>query len=485
MEKWKSRWGLIFAAMGAAIGTGNIWRFPKEAAANGGGAFMIAWMIFLFTWSIPLLIAEFSIGKKTGLGTIGSFKVFAGKKYAFMGAWMLVVSTVIGFYYAVVMGWVIRYFTFAASGSLSPGADTSALWGNFISSPFELIFFQIVAIVVSAYVVYRGIAKGIEVVNKILIPALFILLLVAAVWALCLPGAINGLKFLFIPRMEYLGRSETWISALAQSAWSCSAGMGMAITYAVYMRRKDDTALNAFITGFGNNAVSLIAGIAVICTVFALSSTPSVAMGTMESESISLTFVHLTRLFTLMPGGIFVAAIFFLAMSFAALTSMISGFEIAVRNFMDHGWSRHKSLAFITIITFLLGIPSAVIVSGNTPVFLSNQDHVWGMGLIISGLFVAFAVWKYGVSRFRNELINTGYNDIRIGVWWDFVIIILFPLQFIILMLWYFHQSISTHPDTWFNPLEPTGFATVVVQWILVIIALILLNNWIGKKIIK
>ena len=485
MEIWKSRWGLIFATMGAAIGLGNIWRFPKEAAANGGGAFMIAYLVFLFSWSIPLLIAEFSLGKKVRLGTIGVFKVFAGKKYAFMGAWMMLVSVIVSFYYAVIMGWVIRYFTVAVTGGLHADTDTSALWADFITSPAQIVFFQFVAVGISAYVVYKGIRKGIEIVNKILIPMLFVLLFVAAIWALSLPGAINGLKFLFIPRWEYLGSAETWVRALAQSAWSCSAGFGMAITYAVYMNKKEDTSLNAFITGLGDAAAALIAGIAVICTVFALSASTGEALGILEEGDTSLAFVHLARLFTQMPGGIFIAIIFFLAMAFAALTSMISGFEIAVRNFMDHGWSRHKSVTFISIVTFLLGLPSAIIVSGNSPVFLNNQDHVWGLGLIVSGLFVAFAVWKYGVSRFRNELINTGYNDIRIGAWWDFVIIVLFPLQFVVLILWYFYQSISMHPGTWFNPLEPTGFATIAIQWVAVIVALIMLNNWIGKKIIK
>lgn len=483
MEVWKSRWGLILAAMGAAIGTGNIWRFPKEAAANGGGAFMIAWIIFLFSWSIPLLIAEFSLGKRTRLGTIGTFKLFAGKKYAFMGAWMVFVSTVIGFYYAVIMGWVIRYFMVASTGGLRSGVDTLALWNNFITSPAQVIFFQLIAVGVSAYVVYRGIRKGIEIVNKVLIPLLFGLLLVAAIWALCLPGALNGLRFLYIPRVEYLGRAETWVRALAQSAWSCSAGMGMAITYAIYMKKKEDTALNAFVTGLGNNAASLIAGIAVICTVFALSASTSEALGIMKAGDVGLTFIHLTRLFIQMPGGIFIAAIFFLAMAFAALTSMISGLEIATRNFMDHGWSRHKSLAFIACVTFLLGIPSAIIVSGYEPVFLANQDFVWGLGLIISGLFVAFAVWKYGVSKFRKDLINTGFNDIRIGSWWDFVIVVLFPLQFGVLIFWYFYQSL--HLAQWWNPLEPTGFATIAVQWLIVMFLLIKFNKWLVSKPIK
>lgn len=483
MEVWKSRWGLIFAALGAAIGLGNIWRFPKEVAANGGGAFIIAYIIFLFSWSAPLLIAEFSLGKKTRLGTIGTFKIFVGKKYAFMGAWMMVVSTIVCFYYAVITGWTIKYSILALSGSLSASTNTSQVWHNFIISPLEVIFFQFIAIAFCAYVVYKGIRKGIEKVNIILIPLLFILLFVTAIWALSLPGSLNGLKFMYIPRMEYLVRAETWVRALAQSAWSCSAGFGMALTYAIYMKKKEDTALNAFITGLGDTAVALIAGIAVICTVFALSATTGEALGIMESGETSLAFVHLTGLFLRMPGGIFITGMFFIATAFATLTSLISGFEIATRNFMDHGWSRHKSLAVVACATFLLGLPSAVIVIGAEPVFLANQDFVWGLGLIVAGLFVAFAVWKYGASKFRKELINTGFNDINIGRWWDFVITILFPLQFGALMVWYLWQSLQS--PQWWNPLMPIGCATLILQWSVAMLVLFKLNKWLVSKELK
>ena len=481
-EQWGSRWGLIFAAMGAAIGTGNIWRFPRETAANGGGAFLLPWLLFLFSWSIPLLIAEFTIGKHTRYGTIGAFKRFAGKKFAWMGAWMMVVNIFIMFYYAVVMGWVIKYFSLAASGGFSKGVDTEALWYSFITNPFQVVFFQILAIGISTFVVYRGISRGIEKTNKILIPGMFILLIIAMVWALSLKGSIDGLKYMFTIRGDYLWRAETWVSALSQSAFSTSAGFGMAITYAVYMRKKEDTTLNAVIAGFGNNAASLIAGIAVICTVFALSPTNVDAIAVMESGSEDLAFTHLTNLFTLMPGGFVIAGVFFLAMAFAAITSMISGMEITIRNFMDHGWSRNKSLQYTSFAMFLFGLPAAlIVVDGGVPAFLKNQDHVWSFGLIVSGLFVAFSVMRYGVPRFRERLINTEYNDLYIGKWWEYVIIFLFPIQFLVLMLWFFYDAIASNPDQWWNPFIAEGFMTIVVQWGLAIAVLIILNDRLNK----
>ena len=505
-EVFTSRWGLILTALGAAIGTGNIWRFPKETASNGGGAFLIAYVIFLFTWSIPLLIAEFSIGKKTRLGTIGSFKFIAGNKYAWMGAWMIFVSVVINFYYAVVMGWTIKYFSVAATGGLTSGLSTVSLWNSYISSPGQVILFQFIAIAVGFVIVHRGITGGVEKTNKILLPILFVLLIFIALWSLSLPNAFNGLRFLFVPRFEYLGRGETWVRALAQSAWSCSAGMGMAITYACYMKRREDTALNAFLTGLGDSSASLIAGIAVICTVFGLSASVAEGNQIVASSGTGITFIHLTNLFTTMPGGTIIASFFFIAMSFAALTSLIAGFEAATRNFMDHGWTRKKSIKFVALATFFGGLPSAVIftyVSGigeahmAVPAFLDMQDHVWGLGLILSGLFVAFAVWKYGElhlsfdswknspDRFRRELINTRWNDQYIGRWWSFIIRFLFPIQAIILFIWYFAQTLySPDVEMWWLA-GSTGLGLLLLQWVIVLALLYKYNDWFANLIVK
>lgn len=498
-EVFTSRWGLILTALGAAIGTGNIWRFPKETASNGGGAFLIAYVLFLFTWSIPLLIAEFSIGKKTRLGTIGSFKYIAGNKYAWMGAWMIFVAVVINFYYAVVMGWTIKYFTVAASGGLS--SNVEAMWNSYISSPMQVVFFQFVAIAVGFFIVHRGITGGVEKTNRILLPILFFLLIFLAIWSLTLPGAFNGLRFLFVPKFEYLGRGETWVRALAQSAWSCSAGMGMAITYACYMKRREDTALNAFLTGLGDSSASLIAGIAVICTVFGLAVSVPAANEIVASSGTGITFIHLTRLFTTMPGGLVIAAVFFLAMSFAALTSLIAGFESATRNFIDHGWTRAKSIKVVALATFIGGLPSAIIfmwVSGMaTPMFLDMQDHVWGLGLILSGLFVAVAIWKYGEdrlsfdswwnspNRFRRELVNTRWNDVYIGRWWNFIIKFLFPIQAIVLFAWYFAQTLySPDVEMWWLA-GGTGLGLLLIQWFVVLIILYKYSDWFADLIVK
>ncbi len=481
-----SRWGLILAALGAAIGTGNIWRFPMKAAMYGGGSFLIPWLLFLFIWSIPLLMAEFALGKATRMGTIGTFKKFVGKKFAWMGAWMVFVTTAINFYYAVVMGWVLRYFMISATGNI--GGDTHHIWAIFIESPLQVVFFQALAVFIGAYVVYRGIAGGIEKANMILIPTLFVLLIFTAIWALTLPNAITGFVYLFTPQVDangvpFLLRGDTWIEALAQSAWSCSAGMGMAITYAVYMKKREDTNLNPVIAGLGNSSASLIIGIAVFSTVFALSANPQ---GVMRTDSTALTFIHLTNLFNTIPMGYLLAGIFFLAMSFAALTSLISGYEIACRNFMDAGFSRPRAIKVVATATFILGLPSATIIGyihgEPTAAFLENQDNVWGLGLILSGLFVSFAVWKYGAERFRQKYINTEYSDLHVGKWWTYIITYVFPVLFTVLIAWYIVQTYLETSARWWAS-GPIGLLLLLLQWGVVIFLLLLFNNRIANAV--
>ena len=485
-EQFSSRWGLVLAALGAAVGTGNIWRFPKEVASNGGSAFILIYILFLFSWSIPLLIAEFAIGKKTRMGTIGAFKKILGKKYLWMGVWMMLVSAAINFYYAVVMGWTVRYFWVALSGGITSEVDTFQLWDSFISSWHLVIFFQVISLAAGLLIVYYGVAKGIEKATKFMIPALFLLLVGAMLWSLTLPRAYQGLRFMFWADWSALGSGETWIRALAQSAWSCSAGMGMGITYAVYMSKKEDIALNSFLTGFGDSAIALVAGIAVICTVFASANSYEAAEGYLAEGGTALTFIYLTNLFAKMPLGWLIAPMFFLAMAFAALTSLISGMEISARNLIDFGWTRKKSVIVVTVVTFLLGIPSAVIVLhlNGAPVtaFLDNQDLVWGIGLIVSCFFVAFAIWKYGTSRFRREFINTKWNDLKIGKWWDIIIKYFFPVQLIALFGWYLYQTWSSPSKEWWHK----GHWAVIVlllEWAAVMVIAILLNRKLGNRL--
>lgn len=440
---------------------------------------MIPYVIFLFTWSIPILLVEFNIGKKSRKGTMGTFAQFLGRKKAWMGAWLAWISTAIGFYYAVVMGWTLRYAFGSITGTVSL-TNAQSTWEGFLSSPLLIVFFQVMAIGITAVIVYRGIERGVERVNKILIPTLFLLLVICMVRAVFLPGALRGIAYIFTPQREYLLSGKTWISALAQSAWSCSAGMGMAITYGAYTRRKDDTTLNTFLTGMGDTTIALVAGIMIFATVFGLAPSLAAAEMAVEEGGSGLTFIHLPNLFGQMPGGSLVAILFFASMAFAALTSMIATYENAVKNFVDAGWDRKKAIRVLTVGMIVLGLPSALIilpVSGKPlPVFLDNQDFVWGLGLVLSGAFIYYLVYSFGIERFRTSFINSRYANLWIGKWFDIVFKYVIPVELLLMSSWFIYQTLTDPTDEWWIG-GVAGFLIMLVQWALALIGLYFLSR--------
>ncbi len=498
-DEFSGRLGLIFATIGAAIGTGNIWRFPRMVGANGGGSFLVPWVIFLFLWSVPLIIAEFALGKRSRTGTVGTFRIFAGKRFAWMGLWTAWISTAIGFYYAVVTGWCLNYFQAAIRGGLSGDVDTVEVWNSFLQAPEQVIFFQAIAVVITLLAIWNG-AKAIEKVNVFLMVSLFVLLFAALFLAFVMDlddGSLDGFVYMFSIQPEYLAQPETWINGLSQSAWSCSAGMGMAITYSVYMRKDEDTTLNAATMCLANNSISIIAGLTVMMAVFAVVDDP---LSAVSGGSSAITFLVLPEVFAQAPGGpvvqLAMVTMFFLALSFAALTSMISTVELCVRNFVDHGIERPQAVGFTTLAIFFFGLPSAMLwirMDPGTgvafPQFLEVQDHIWGYGLMFSGLFIAYSIWKYGwnryrvwqddngeegfnfrdyldhgVSSFRDDFINTGDNDWWIGKWWDYIMYLGFPLMFGVLMLSYFGDLLTNVHDPW-NPSNPHGISIILLFW--------------------
>ena len=509
-DQFSGRLGLIFASIGAAIGTGNIWRFPRMVGANGGGTFLIPWLFFLFVWSIPLVIAEFAMGKRSRVGTVGTFRIFAGKKFAWMGLWTAWISTAIGFYYAIVAGWCLKYFQLGISGGLTGyGVDTTEVWNTFLQSPLQVIAFQFLIIAITLLAIWKG-AKAIEKVNVMLMTSLFVLLFMTlglSLWMDMSDGSLDGALFMFTVDPDMLMEPEVWINGLSQSAWSCSAGMGMCITYAVYMRKDEDTVLNAFTMGFANNSISIIAGLAVLSAIFAVSADP---LTTVTNGSSAITFLALPEVFAQAPGGPIGAFVmmagFFLALSFAAITSMISTVELCVRNFVDHGYDRQKSVLITSLAIFFFGLPSALmwiqLDAGGVafPEFLEVQDHIWGYGLMFSGLFIAFSIWKYGyvkwkkevelgkaapglkgylgvgVSAFRDDFINTGDNDLEVGRWWDICLYLAFPFLFSVLMLSYFGDMIANTEDVW-NPANPKGLGIILAFWGVVATVFIVLNK--------
>ncbi|MEX0780564.1 MAG: sodium-dependent transporter [Balneolales bacterium] len=477
-----TRIGLILSVLGIAVGTGNIWRFPRIAAMQGteegSGAFLFAWVISLILWSIPLIIAEYAIGRNGRQGTVGSFITLIGQKFAWMGAFVGFVAMAIMFYYSVVAGWTMFYLLQSLVSPLPESLEAAnIIWDGFQISGMPALFHAL-AIFGAGFIVLRGI-KSIEKVNMVLIPALVLILLLSAVRALTLPGSFEGVRFLFTPDWSTLAQPRIWLEALTQNAWDTGAGWGLILSYAAYMRFRDNITISAIQTGVGNNLVSLLAAVIIFSTVFAvLGSTMTNAeiievMQTSGPAGTGLTFIWMPQLFMQMPGGAVFATLFFLGLYFAAFSSLIAMVELASRLFIDMGVSRKKAVLFICSIGFVFGLPSALSLD-----FFANQDFVWGLALMISGAFIAYSCVRYDVYKFRTNLINTSDQDFDLGRWWDFVIKYVVPVEVVLLLGWWIFQSAYEFaPEAWYNPFNPYSVATCFVQWGILLCLLLAYNK--------
>ena len=475
-----------------AIGAGNLWRFPR-LAGQYGGAFLLIWILFLLIWSIPLLLAEFSIGKKYKKGVIGSFATFAGKPFTFMGFFITACTLGIAFYYSVVTAWALRYFSFSISNIFDEQSLKSRLidnpdylyqfWNSVSNGNWITILLYVAVVVFGSILLASGLQKGLERANKILIPSLFILLIMVAIISLKMEKGFMGLEHMFKIDIDHFSNPIIWIEALTQSAWSTGAGWGLIMTISSYSSDKEDVTLNTFVGAFGNNLASLMAGIAILPAVFAMSQTEAAAIIYLQGGNQSLTFTVVPNLFSNITGGGLLSSVFFLALFFAALSSLLAMIELLVKNLSDLGFSRVKSIKNVIFLFIIFGFPSAYSLD-----FFTNQDWVWGVGLILSGLFILYAVAKYGFSEFKKNFIDID-SDFKVSsTYFKICMILNIPLA-TCLIFWWMSRGYSDYP--WFdasgqwNIIDVYSNASIITQWVGVMVIGLLANNFLYRRFTK
>jgi len=495
-EQFSSRWGIVLASLGMAIGAGNLWRFPR-LAGQYGGAFLTLWVIFLLVWSIPILLAEFSIGKQYKMGTIGSYASIAGRRMTLGGFFITLCTLGIAFYYSVVTGWALQYVGLSFGNLFSlAGGETSIsghleedpaylenFWNHIANGNMLSVVLYVLAVISGIFLLIRGIQNGLEKANRILIPLLFLMLILISVLSLNMDNGVSGLEYMFSVDTKYFSDPTIWIEALSQSAWSTGAGWGLIMTLSSYSRNKEDVTLNTFIGGFGNNTASIMAAMAILPAVFALSPSEAEAITYLQAGNQALTFTIIPELFSTFPGGAFLSALFFLAFFLAAFSSLLPMLELFISNLMDLGLTRGKAGVRVLVFCVVFGFPSAWSLD-----ICNNQDWVWGVGLIISGLFVIIAVIRYGPSKFKKTFIDTD-SDFRVNTTYFVSCMLINIALAVILVYWWLSRGYSSYP--WFdengnwNVLDIYSNASVVTQWVIILIAGIVLNNWLYKKIVK
>ncbi|MBB65013.1 MAG: sodium-dependent transporter [Waddliaceae bacterium] len=410
-ESWGSRLGFILAASGSAIGLANIWKFPYIVGTNGGGAFILTYLICTFLIGFPVMMCEVLMGRTTQSSPKSAFKKLGGKTWGFAGALTVFTALLVTSFYSAVAGWILGYLVEALRGTLhhfQGAAEAVTHYDSLVSHPLWGLGFHAIFLFICTFVVLRGVRGGLELGNKIMMPILFLILLLIALKGMALPGAKKGLHFIFQPDWSQLSPTAVLL-ALGQSFFTLSAGQGTMITYGSYMSKKDNLPLTCVPVIFADVIISVLACIAVFTIVFSSGLEPAAGPG--------LLFHTLPLVFSQIPGGYLIGICFFLLVTLAAISSEISAMEVVVAYLVDE-WSlaRKQAVSIAALLALLVGVPSALsysLLEGFQPLsmpFVFFMDYLCTGLLIPLGGFLAVVLvgWTWGFDNAFQKLCQGG-----------------------------------------------------------------------------
>jgi NSS family neurotransmitter:Na+ symporter len=468
-ERWLNRPSFVMAAIGSAVGLGNIWRFPFIAYANGGGAFLIPYFVALFTAGIPLMMLECGLGIRMQ-GAPPRALAGTKSKAEWVGWWATLTAFVIITYYAVVMSWCFNYlfhsFTLEWSGgakefffkdvlklSTGPGQLSGLVW--------PILFGLLLTWVAVFLIIFKGLGRVGRVVI-VTVPLPIILIIILAIRGITLPGAAEGVNFYLAPDFSKLLNGKVWLEAYGQIFFSLSLAMGIMITYSSYLPKKTDITNNAFMISLANCGTSFLAGFAIFSTLGYLAHVTQTDVSKVAAAGPGLAFVTIPIAISKLPfaANLF-GAIFFLTLLSLGIDSLFSLVEANVGASMDKwGITRKKATFFICLLAFLIGF---LFTSGGGLYWLDIVDHwINNYGLVPVGLAEVIIIgYIFGARRFR-EMINES-SEVKVGIWWEFMIKVVTPAILIISLVTNFYQETQKSYEGY--PL----WATVCGGWLVVI----------------
>ncbi len=416
-DSFSSKLGVVAAAAGSAIGLGNIWRFPYVAGENGGGAFLLIYLGFILIIGFPVMLAEFTIGRRARKNALGSFKKLApGTPWFLVGLMGIGAAFFILAFYSTIAGWTLEYLLQAITNGFNgqSAVQLKATFEGFQAAPVRPVFWQLIFMFLTAYIVYSGVKKGIEKYTKILMPVLVILIIIMSIRSLTLPGARGGIEFLFNPDFSKI----TWsvvLDALGQAAFSLSIGMGTLITYGSYIQRSNNLPLTAFQVSAADTLIAVLAGVMIFPAVFAFGIDPA--------EGFGLVFIVLPNIFAQMPGGYIFSILFFILLAIAALTSTVSVLEVVVAYFSEElNMSRKKATILGASGIFILGIFATLSFGPlNDLQFLERTIFSWfdflsaNVLLPVGAIFIViFVGWHLKKKNVLDEISNQGALKVKL-----------------------------------------------------------------------
>lgn len=433
-----SKLGVIAAAAGSAVGLGNIYRFPCELGNNGGGAFLLVYLLIVICLGIPVMLSEFVIGRRTQQNPIGAFRTLRPKSgWPLIGYMGVLCAFIILAFYSTVAGWTLEYIV-KAVGNQFHGKDLATIekdFATFHDLGWRNVVWQAMFIFLTGFVVFKGVSGGIEKYSKILMPMLLVILVILAIRSLTLPGAGKGLAFLLKPDFSKITGSVL-ISALGQVFFSLSMGMGVLITYGSYIKKDDNLASSALMVTLFDTMVAVLAGLVIFPAAFSFGVRPTAGMG--------LVFSTLPMIFNQMVGGYFFCIIFFVLLAVAALTSTISLLEVIVAYFVEElKLSRRWATVVAAVACMLVGLFASLSLQSDSSLRIAGMslfdslDFLSAKVLLPIGAFfiVIFVGWFMGKKMFYDEISNEGTLKLSIKSVIFFIIKYLAPLAIAVIFI--------------------------------------------------
>ena len=458
-ENWTSRSGFIIAAVGSAVGLGNIWRFPYVAYENGGGAFLIPYLIALITAGLPLLFLDYATGHKSNNSPPKAYRaLFKGGET--LGWWQVCVCIVIGLYYASVLTWAGSYVYFSVGQMW--GSDPEAFFFKTYlqtseATGFDLrfvtnIFWPLVGIwVLTLVILYGGVKKGVELSNKIFMPLLFVLFTILVIQSLRLPGAVEGLNAFFTPNWSKMMDYKVWLAAYGHTFFSLSVGFGIMVTYASYLKPKTDLTGSGLIVGFANASTEILAGIGIFAALGFMAVSAGKPVDQVVSGGIGLAFIAFPKIISSLGSGADLFGILFFASLFVAgISSMVSILEVPIAAMQDKlKWSRKKA---VTIIGGTSAIVSIVLFSSvNSIKLVDIVDHfINNIGIIGGALIsiISIAWFKRSALIELRDHINR-ISTVQLGKGWAFTLSVITSLILLVTLCLTIFNLIKNGYDTY------------------------------------
>ncbi|QXO18234.1 sodium-dependent transporter [Vibrio ostreae] len=441
-EQWGSRAGFILAAVGSAVGLGNIWRFPYMAYENGGGAFFIPYLFAMITAGIPFMILEFSMGQRNR-GSAPATLSRINAKFEWLGWFQVGVAAVIGVYYVAVIGWAISYF--GMSFDQSWGTDTNAFFfseylGLGDNSPtnlggiqWKIVLAMVIAWAITYAAIVGGVKSGIERASKVMMPVLFVMVLLLIGRMLFLPGALDGVNYMFQPDFSKIWDVKVWAAAYGQIFFTLSIGFAIMLAYSSYLPQKSDITNNAFMTVLLNCGFSILAGIMIFSVLGYMAQEQGKPLTEVVSAGVGLAFVTLPAAINLLPLPYVFGPLLFLALIVAGLSSHISILEAVTSAVIDKmGWSRKKAANIVIGVSFIVSMAFA---TNGGLLLLDLVDHFANNIGIMSSCLVELVLmtWLVKVSDAR-KYVNS-VSDFAVGIWFDICLRFISPVILAIIVV--------------------------------------------------